>query len=842
MRRAPRLREDVVIRPSAELKDVYYLRDPLLDTYYELNGLQYDILSRLDGTPLSEISKEVSRLYKAEISVSDLEEYLVDVDQLELLDHPGPDIRSEELRREVGKRARRQLRKQGYSLEERGNRTDDRRKGTPERKLFGAALAAVAADEISAALRYLSTILDLNPLNARARIFRRVLQDSLIKIRRQHRARGDQLTEAWLIRLLNPDRLLHAIDRRLGWFIYSWFAAVLGAALVLSGGWIALTKGGEFVGQAAALAIEHPALAGGIAYISTVVSMFLHETIGHGLTCKHYGGSVRSAGLAFISIVPAAYCDLSDAYILPRQHRIAPILAGVINDIVWWAFFLIIWRVTEPGTIANTVAMVFSALSGLDTLQNLVPFIKSDGYYVLVEVLGTPNLYDLAKRRVRSIVVSLLSGNRLVDADVEEVAEHRWILLPYRSAVVAVRVFFYLWLLPYYVGDYLIEHLRAWGLLIFLALWYIMAFRGMRGGGESFYASFRRAISVDPSRFWKLSHLLLVGIPMAVVACVLFLPWEMKLNAPIHLEPNHHVQLRTREAGRVLAVRASEGDQVHRGDIIVELERDELHARWREVEAMLSAVDARIRLVKAGVRNERVALLHRKVERLTTEVQFAARRYTLLRGLESTRGIAAREVERAKGNMAVTEERRSQALAELRKETARAAPEILSALEAEHARYATEATLIAERLQRRKILAPVDGEILTPRLMQIEGSYLRAGEAICEVADRHRMETVALVRARELRDVRHGTLMKIKLLGFSATTRYCRVHRIAEKPQKVAELGERFAVRCLLPPGSPELAVGLTGKAELFAGRRRVLDMLLRPLREILTVDFWVLF
>src|SRR5258707_5244839 len=122
----------------------------------------------------------------------------------------------------------------------------------------------------------------------------------------------------------------------------------------------------------------------------------LHE-FAHGLTCKHFGGHVREIGFILIFFQPAFYCNVSDAWLFPQKsHRLWVTFAGAYFEIFLWAIATFVWRVTDPNTVINYLALVVVATSAVKTFFNLNPLIKLDGYYLLSDFLEIPNLRQRA--------------------------------------------------------------------------------------------------------------------------------------------------------------------------------------------------------------------------------------------------------------------------------------------------------------------------------------------------------------------------------------------------------------------------------------------------------------
>jgi hypothetical protein len=115
----------------------------------------------------------------------------------------------------------------------------------------------------------------------------------------------------------------------------------------------------------------------------------VHEC-GHGLALHRYGGTVREIGVRLVVGWPCWYCDITESYLLPRlRQRVSVLLAGPLFQAVACAVVILAAGGTDPRAVAlRTVAAALGALS----ILNFFPFVRSDGYYLLTEVAGVPNL------------------------------------------------------------------------------------------------------------------------------------------------------------------------------------------------------------------------------------------------------------------------------------------------------------------------------------------------------------------------------------------------------------------------------------------------------------------
>ena len=214
------------------------------------------------------------------------------------------------------------------------------------------------------------------------------------KKQRERRVRGNVLLLRF--KLLDPDAILNRLERKVR-FCFTPHFVVFSALMILLAIGIVATNLNEIIdgiGKFYSLS----ALPVIIAVIFLVISA--HE-FAHGFTCKHFGGEVREMGFLLIYLQPAFYCNVSDAWLFPeKSKRLWVSLAGPYFELFLWAVATLLWRLTETDTVINYVSLIVMASSGIKTLFNFNPLIKLDGYYLLSDYLGVPNLRKKAFRYI----------------------------------------------------------------------------------------------------------------------------------------------------------------------------------------------------------------------------------------------------------------------------------------------------------------------------------------------------------------------------------------------------------------------------------------------------------
>jgi putative peptide zinc metalloprotease protein len=205
---------------------------------------------------------------------------------------------------------------------------------------------------------------------------------------------------------VNPDRFLDWLHERIGFFYTWWFTLITMVAFAFMAG-IFITHWSE-VGRDTFQFYNFAdktwwdvAVFWGLA----TVLMSLHE-IGHGLTCKHYGGHVSAMGFALIYLSPAFYTDTTEGMVTGnRQQRLMISLAGVWTELMICAIATPLWWGTPPGTAVHDFAYTIILVTGIGVvLINWNPLIKLDGYHMLSEILGIVDLKEASTLYVSSWV------------------------------------------------------------------------------------------------------------------------------------------------------------------------------------------------------------------------------------------------------------------------------------------------------------------------------------------------------------------------------------------------------------------------------------------------------
>ena len=196
-------------------------------------------------------------------------------------------------------------------------------------------------------------------------------------------------------------------------------AAVL-AGLIASDAW--LIRGGR-IGSALVYMLLNPVLMLLVLGLA-VLSMLFHEC-GHAAACRYGGARPGVIGVGFYVIWPAFFTNVTDTYRLGRVGRIRTDLGGVYFNAVFALGLVDAYLATG---FAPLVAALF--LVHLEIFQQLMPSLRLDGYFILTDLIGVPDMF----RRIVPTLRSMIPG-RSVDPQVgglkrgARVALTGWVLL-----------------------------------------------------------------------------------------------------------------------------------------------------------------------------------------------------------------------------------------------------------------------------------------------------------------------------------------------------------------------------------------------------------------------------
>jgi putative peptide zinc metalloprotease protein len=155
---------------------------------------------------------------------------------------------------------------------------------------------------------------------------------------------------------------------------------------------------GQIVPSAIAL-IYQPALT--LLVLALILASAAFHECGHVTACRYGGAKPGVMGFGLYLVWPALYSTVTDSYRLGRVGRLRTDLGGVYFN----AVFITAMSVAYVDTGAPWLLVGIVALH-IETATQFLPMIRLDGYYILSDLIGVPDLFS----RMGPVLASIIPG------------------------------------------------------------------------------------------------------------------------------------------------------------------------------------------------------------------------------------------------------------------------------------------------------------------------------------------------------------------------------------------------------------------------------------------------
>jgi putative peptide zinc metalloprotease protein len=383
--------------------------------------------------------------------------------------------------------------------------------------------------------------------------------------------------------LLNPDRFLRETQRFVRplfqrWFLLVWIALAGIASYVVAVHWK------EFTDSAASLLAlrSFPVLV-----LLLCVLKVIHE-LGHAYACKLYGGNVPEMGLIFILGTPCAYVDTSAAWgFRDRWQRIVVNLSGMYFESLIAILAVFAWVSTPPGLLHSIAHYTIVLSTAMTIVFNANPLLKFDGYYVLSDYLGIPNL----KRIASTCFMHSLKRNCL-GMELPRIGSTVWhdrFLSLFGAASEAYR-----FLIVVGIVTFLVLQVPAIGLTLGLMYLFVTMLPGVD--------RLTRYLFWHPDTVSRRPRVLCVIVGAAIVlGVVLFTPIATTISVLGIVGRENETFIRATESGLVSKVGFKPAERVESGELLFELSNEELQSRF--IAARTDATKLRTQWIEALQKN-----------------------------------------------------------------------------------------------------------------------------------------------------------------------------------------------------------------------------------------------
>ena len=129
-------------------------------------------------------------------------------------------------------------------------------------------------------------------------------------------------------------------------------------------------------------------------FIIYIISAFIHE-FGHIAACNRFTKKNGEIGVGIYFLFPVFYSNITPIWGAKKEERIITNLAGVYVQLFIILFLYIVYLITDIHEIQDIIGA-----STVIILYQLIPFIRTDGYWILSDLTDSPNLLSNSNKRV----------------------------------------------------------------------------------------------------------------------------------------------------------------------------------------------------------------------------------------------------------------------------------------------------------------------------------------------------------------------------------------------------------------------------------------------------------
>jgi putative peptide zinc metalloprotease protein len=504
-------------------------------------------------------------------------------------------------------------------------------------------------------------------------------------------------------------------------------------------------------------------------YTLGMFAVGLHE-FAHAHACKHYGGRVPAMGFALVYLLPAFYTDTTEGAVHgTRSQRLIISFAGVWSEMLLYAIVTPIWWGTPPGTVVHNSAHFLMMMTGfMCLLLNWNPLIKLDGYYMLADIVGIPNLKEDSTAFTSAWIKKHLWR---LPVEVPYIPKKRRLVFGVYALTSGAYSYTVLFILARFAGNSVRNFSPEWGFIPEVGVALIIFRSRIR-----LLVNFMKFLYLDKRdrilAWFTPKHTAVAG---GILALLLGVPvWKESVVGKFVLEPVDEAVVRAHLPGTISKIFVREGETVSQGTHLATLSNLPLQSGLSDAKAELTLASAKAKAAAFNYQGYGNALMER--ERLTEQF----------------------------GQMS----------------------KMSAALE---------------------LVAPISGTVLTPKVQDLLGAYLKPGGELLEIADLAKMRARISISEYEMYKVQKGSQV---LLQFGGTLRRWdgQVGLVSARPTQPARedynetQAESSATRphqfyfvdIVVANPDQELKPGMTGVARVYGSRRSFGGMAVEEIK-----NFW---
>ncbi|EWT01092.1 membrane protein [Intrasporangium oryzae NRRL B-24470] len=149
-----------------------------------------------------------------------------------------------------------------------------------------------------------------------------------------------------------------------------------------------------------------------VLFALSTLGAIAHE-LGHATACSYSGADPGRIGFGVYLLFPAFFTNVTDSYRLGRAGRLRTDLGGLYFNVLCLLAFGAVHAATGSGLL-----LLLIVLTHVEMVEQLLPTVRFDGYFVLTDLTGIPDLFS----RIRPVLRTLVPDGRPPDPRVAEMS------------------------------------------------------------------------------------------------------------------------------------------------------------------------------------------------------------------------------------------------------------------------------------------------------------------------------------------------------------------------------------------------------------------------------------
>lgn len=450
---------------------------------------------------------------------------------------------------------------------------------------------------------------------------------------RSRKSRLQRRTGNWMfysIPVHNPDPWLSKVAPALRLIYSKWMLVIWCGLMAIALALVLNNVDRVFDGLNGVLRLDR-----NVFFMATIAFLLLraiHE-LGHASACKAMGGRCTEIGLLLIGgILPLPYCDASSSWRFPETHkRVVVAAAGMMVEMFFAALATIVWATTSDAMVASFAYHVMLVASVTTILFNVNPLLRYDGYYMLSDLAGTPNLANRSRDLWKFLTERYLLGLKGIQPPRVRDAAEAWLMGVYGALSIPYRIFIGVMIIVVVSNQFLTVGIVL-ALVLFIMMLVVPVLKGIgyMVGSPKLVGRRARAFAIVGSILGG------AGVLLGLV------PAPASGYATGTVQPRTKSPVRVQEAGFVTQLLATPGSYVTKGQPLLQIENPDAATELAMTQARLERAEAELDAArrKSATEYERALRVHEQLSARVRRYQDRVASFTVV-AAEDGRFISA---------------------------------------------------------------------------------------------------------------------------------------------------------------------------------------------------------